>query len=44
MPAILGSILTKLALAAIEAVVTRALTRLWTDYAHSRRAAAPAYA
>ncbi|MFE2498226.1 hypothetical protein ACFXKS_00315 [Streptomyces scopuliridis] len=44
MPGLLTSIFTRVALAAIEAIVTRLLTRLWTDYAHARRAAAPAFA
>ncbi|WP_281196454.1 hypothetical protein [Streptomyces lushanensis] len=44
MPGLLTSILTKVALAAIESIVTRLLTRLWTDYAHARRAATPSFA
>ncbi|MDX3854860.1 hypothetical protein [Streptomyces sp. AK02-01A] len=45
MPDFLTPVLTKVALVAIESIVSLLLTRLWTDYARSRRAAtAPAFA
>lgn len=44
MPHFLTSILTKVALVAIETIVTRLLVRLWMDYARSRRAVTPVYA
>ncbi|QXE36282.1 hypothetical protein KQY30_20590 [Streptomyces sp. GMY02] len=44
MSGFLVSLLTRAAVIAIEMVVTRLVTRLWTEYAHSRDAANPAFA
>ncbi|MFD5030728.1 hypothetical protein ACFVWX_10210 [Streptomyces sp. NPDC058220] len=44
MPGFLTSILTKVAITAIETIVTTVLVRIWTAYANSRRASTPAFA
>ncbi|WP_157877383.1 hypothetical protein [Streptomyces odonnellii] len=44
MSGFLVSLLTRAAVIAIEMVVTRLVTRLWKEYAHSRGAATPAFA